>query len=119
MLDAGYSMLDKDLFFPDPPPAENLTPETLRFVLRTPTLRVGSRFVLRSPTLRAGSRFVLRSPHPLGGALFAAWNLIFCNNSLLHYSSSRVGSAHSAAFFLHSFAKTEGVHFAAQGVTAL
>ena len=28
MLDAGYSMLDKDLLFTDPPPAENLTPET-------------------------------------------------------------------------------------------
>ena len=28
MLDAGYSMLDKDLLLTDPPPAENLTPET-------------------------------------------------------------------------------------------
>ena len=28
-----------------------------RFVLRTPTLWVGSQFVLRTPTLRAGSRF--------------------------------------------------------------
>ena len=28
-----------------------LTPDTLRFVLRTPTLRAGSRFVLRTPTL--------------------------------------------------------------------
>jgi hypothetical protein len=47
---------------------KKLKPETLRFVLRTPTLRAGSRFVLRTPTLRAGSQFVLRTPNPLGGA---------------------------------------------------
>ena len=33
MLDAGYSMLDKDLPFTDPPPAENLTPENYPLAL--------------------------------------------------------------------------------------
>jgi hypothetical protein len=42
----------------------------LEFLLRSPTLWVGSQFLLRSPSLWVGSQFVLRTPTLRAGSRF-------------------------------------------------